>query len=178
MKMRPIGVWFSAALVILVLGAWAGGKAGSGISIIWYRHQQRVLEKSFTRDRAQIELELSQLSEIGASHVHLLFGQADSKDWKQYLERRIEALEKEARQPETQGVRPVLELDLALTYVDASMAESRDNNRDLADKYMQSAQGLFQSLGWRDYSEGTLKIVAQHDLDKWNPKPQERQPGK
>ncbi len=43
---------------------------------------------------------------------------------------------------------------------------------------MRSAQTLFQSLGWQDYSEETLRAVAKRELDKWNAQTQTREHGK
>ena len=47
------------------------------------------------------------------------------------------------------------------------MAEQQNNNEELAKKYTSSAQALFKSLGWQDYSEETLKVVAKRESEKW-----------
>jgi len=75
-------------------------------------------------------------------------------------------------------IRPVIDIYLGLAYVDASMAEEQVKNKELATKYMNSAQSLFRSLGWRDYSEEKLKMVARRELDRWNVQSQTSQDGK
>jgi hypothetical protein len=69
----------------------------------------------------------------------------------------------------TAEAKPVMEMNLALADVVAAIAEERRNNKDLAANDIRSAQALYRSLGWRDYSEETLKVLAQHELEKWRP---------
>lgn len=43
------------------------------------------------------------------------------------------------------------------------MAAKDDGNTALKAKYMSAAQSLFQSLGWQDCSEETLKSMAKRE---------------
>ncbi len=81
----------------------------------------------------------------------------------------ISGLEDLEHKADAQRIRAVVNVDLGLAYVDASMAEQQDNNEELAGGYMKSAQSLFQSLGWHDYSEDTLRHVAKAELDIGGP---------
>ena len=83
----------------------------------------------------------------------------------------IGKLENLRSQPEIQDVRPVADLDLGVFYAQLAIAEEQANNSSKAHEYMELAQGLFRSLGWQDYSERTLKAVAQREFDKWASKP-------
>jgi hypothetical protein len=58
------------------------------------------------------------------------------------------------------------------------MAEEQDDNREIAAKDMSSAEPLFKSLGWRDYSDEALKAAAQQVLDQWHPGPQPKRDDK
>ncbi len=68
----------------------------------------------------------------------------------------------------TAEAKPVLDMNLALANVVAAIVEEQvSNNKDRETNYMGSAQSLYKSLGWRDYSEDTLRALAQRELDKW-----------
>ena len=60
-----------------------------------------------------------------------------------------------------------MEMNLALAELVAAMAEEQRNNKDRAANDMRSAQALYRSLGWRDYSEETLRVIARRELEKW-----------
>jgi hypothetical protein len=70
--------------------------------------------------------------------------------------------------PDAQQIRPVIDLEIALAHVDTAVAEEQDHNPEAATTHMKSAQALFQSLGWQDRSEETLRGVARRELDKRN----------
>jgi hypothetical protein len=65
-----------------------------------------------------------------------------------------------------------MDMNLALADVVAAIAEERRNNKDRAADDIRSAQALYRSLGWRDYSEETLKVLAQREFEKWIPNSQ------
>lgn len=177
MKRGPIGVWFSVALVILVLGAWVGFKAGSKIAQYQDTRQRQKQGRFHGTEWAHIESTLSDLSAIQVLHLYAVVTQNDQKLGKKYLLNEIAGLEG-LRRRSGQEIRPVIDLNLGLAYVDAAIAEEQDNNKELATRYMSSAQTLFQSLGWRDSSEETLRMVAGRELDDWNGQPQTRRNGK
>ena len=102
----------------------------------------------------------------------------DKKLNKTSLLNEISGLEDLEHKADAQQIRAAVNLDLGLAYVDASMAEQPDNNEELAAGYMKSAQSLFQSLGWHDYAEETLRQVAKAELDNCGPEPQKKEPRK
>jgi hypothetical protein len=175
---RPLGAWFSVALVILVLGAWVGSKSGSKIAQYWDTRQRQKQGTLHGPGWAQVDSVLTQLYAVQLLQFFAGIGQNDKKLGPKYLLNEIGGLEDLRRRPDAQEIRPIVDLYLGLAYVDAAMAEEQDNNRGRATKYMNSAQTLFQSLGWRDYSEETLRMVARRDLNKWKGQPQTRQDGK
>jgi hypothetical protein len=175
---RPIGVWFSVALVILVSGAWVGSKIGSKIAQYWDSRQRQKQATLHGPQWAQVDSVQAQLYAVQLLQLLAGVGQNDKKLGQKYLLNEIGGLEDLRRRPDAQEIRPVVDLYLGLTYVDAAMAEEQDNDKERATKHMDSAQTLFQSLGWRDYSEETLRMVARRDLNKWRLQPQTRRDGK
>ena len=75
-----------------------------------------------------------------------------------------------ARQAEATGLQPVVSLNLGIAYVEIALAEERDHAPE-SRMYMNLAQDLFRSLGWRDCSEDTLKTLAQDQYKIRRPKP-------
>jgi hypothetical protein len=175
---RPIGVWFSVALVILVSGAWVGSKSGSKIAQYWDSRQRQKQGILHGPQWAQVDSVLTQLYAVQLLQLLADVSQNDKKLRQKYLLNEIGGLEDLRHRPDAQEITPVVDLYLGLAYVDAAMAEEQDNDKERATKYMDSAKTLFQSLGWRDYSEETLRKVARRDLDKWKGQPQTRQGGK
>ncbi len=66
-------------------------------------------------------------------------------------------------------------MNLGLAHVVAAIVDEQSKNRERAASHMRSAQSLYQSLGWQDYSEDTLRAVAERELDLWRLKPQSRE---
>jgi hypothetical protein len=172
---RPIGVWFSVVVVILVSGAWVGSKAGSKILQYWDSRERQKQGTLHGPDWASVDSALTQLYAVQLLQLLAGVSQNDKKLGQKYLLNEIGGLEDLRRRPDAQEIRPVVDLYLGLAYVDVAMADAQDNDKDRATKYMDTAKTLFQSLGWRDYSEETLRMVARRDLDKWKLPPQTRQ---
>ena len=165
MKRGPIGVWFSLALGILVLGYLIGCYLGDGIAI--YSHRFRGgLSRT---ERAHLDSVLSELNtfadETGWPYIALT-SDLLRMDSKKDLTGRITRLETLRQQPDALEIRPNIDLAIGLAHVEAAMAEEQDNNAEAATEHMKSAQSLFQTLGWQDWSEGALKAVAKRELDK------------
>lgn len=167
MKRGPIGVWFSVALALLILGVWLGYMTGAKVAQHWVLHQREKQGPLHGPDRAHAESALSALTFIQTAQLYAGVTQNDENLGKKYLLREIEGLEKLQRLPDAQEIRPVTDLYLGFAYVDAAMADEQENNKESAVMHMNSAQALFQSLGWRDYSANALKAVAVRELDKW-----------
>jgi hypothetical protein len=178
MKKGPIGVWFSVALVILVSSAWVGSKAGSKIAQLWESHQRQKQGMVRGPNWAHVESTLSELNAIHTLQLYAFATHDNRNAAKKYVLNEIRGLETLKRRSGAGEIGPVIDIYPGLAFVYAAMAEEQDNNKELATKYMNSAQTLFRSLGWRDYSQETLKVVAERELDRWIGHPQTRLDGK
>jgi hypothetical protein len=168
MLRRPIGVWFSLALLILILGGWLGYEAGIGIARVRNRAKLRTMGSLSAGERAHLESVLPRLSSMSMLRFAAIFG---AEKVRSTLLFQIGKLESLRSQSDLQEVRAVADLDLGVFYAQLAMVEERANNASKAREYMELARGLFRSLGWQDCSEGTLKAVAQREFDKWASKP-------
>ncbi len=167
MKRRPIGVWFSVALGILLLSLWVGSVLGSAIAHYWYGHHQQEQGTLSGPELTRVESELAELSAVRTLRLYAIVAREEKKRGNKYLLNEIEQLGDLKRRSNAPEIKSLVDLDLGLAYVHAAMAKEQNNNKELTNTYMQSAQGLFKSLGWQDYSEETLKAVATRELDKW-----------
>jgi hypothetical protein len=173
-KDKRIGVWFSVALVIMGLSAWVGSKLGARVAAYRYRSAQHQTMGSLTAsEHAHLESVLDELNTIGMYRTILLVTTNDDK-LKTGLLERIGKFEDFGRHLNTTEARPVFDSDLALVSVVAAIADEQGNNMESAARHMRSAQSLFQSLGWKDYSDATIRLFAQTELDQWRLKPQDR----
>jgi hypothetical protein len=117
-------------------------------------------------ERADVESELSGLSAVGTL---LLYAPVNDKELrKKFLPSSISGLESLGRQSSMQPIKPVIDLNLGIAYVNAAITKEQEGNVQQSMNYMKSAQSLFYSLGWEDYSEETLRAVARRDRDRWN----------
>ncbi len=167
MKRGLIGVWFSVARVIFGLSVWGGFRAGSGFARCQYFRRQRAIEKTYSPGRRLLESEQIEFRSLEYAQFLIRSTQMDTKVERQYLLAVIPALEKHAQQPGNETIKQVIEFNLGLVYVEAALAEEKDGNKDPAESDMKSAQSIFQSLGWKDYSEDALRVFAQNQLDQW-----------
>ncbi len=94
----------------------------------------------------------------------------------EYLRAEITELERLKGRPDYREIKPILEMQLGLAYVNAAMAEEQSGHKDRADSDMKSAQALFQSLGWKDYSADALRVAAKRE--RWNPQARTKERGK
>ena len=171
MKKGPIGVWFSLALALLILGVGLGWKVGQRLAATWYRSHQQRSGPLPAAEQARIH---SIISALGAAQTSGLYaGLAnDTKDPKireRILRADIEDLRRLSARPELAEIRPVIDLHLGIAYAIAATIEKQDASKDAAARDMQSAQALFQSLGWQDCSEETLKTIAESEMARWHP---------
>jgi|HubBroStandDraft_1064217.scaffolds.fasta_scaffold17629_2 hypothetical protein len=171
MLRKPIGVWFSIALVILILGVGLGWKVGQKLAVSWYRsHPQRSGTLSPT-EQARVHSIISALSAVQISGVYagLANDTNDPKVRETILRADIEHLRGLSARPELAEIKPVIELHLGIAHAIAATIEEQHAGENAAVQDMQSAQALFQSLGWQDCSEETLKTVAERELARWHP---------
>jgi hypothetical protein len=169
MKRGPIGVWFSVALAILVLGIWLGWKLGPGIAIYSYRFRQQKTGRLSQRERAHVDSVLSGLSALQTYWPYAAVVNKPKGAGKKFLTGELARLVALRNRSDAQEITPAIDLEIALANVDAAMAEEQDNDQEAAARHMKSAQVLFQALGWQDCSEETLRVVAKRELDKRNP---------
>jgi len=158
-------VWFSIALVIFGLCAWAGFAVGSKYAGYRYRQRHTDIEKSYSPEQARLESDLSQFRSMEFLKFLVRATQTNASVQKEYLHSEIAMLEKQARQPDMERIKNAIELDLGLAYVEKAMAEERDGKNAQARQDTAAAQAIFSSLGWKDCSEETLRIVARKDLN-------------
>jgi hypothetical protein len=171
MKDRRIGVWFSVALLILVLSAWLGSKLGAQIASYQDRSaKHRSLGSLSSSEHAHLESVLDELEAVGFFRLTFLTSINDDK-LKKTLPERVAQFEDFGKGLSTTEAKPVFDMNLALANVVAAIVDEQNNDKERAASHMQAAQSLFHSLGWSDYSEGTLKVLAQRQLDQWKLKP-------
>jgi hypothetical protein len=168
MKKGPIGVWFSVALAVLVLGIWLGWKLGPGIALRCYRFRQEKIGRLSQTERAHVDSLLSELSALQTSWPYAAVANQPNGAGKKFLTAELARLVALQSRPDAQEIRPVIDLEIALAHVDAAVAEEQDHSPEAATTHMKSAQALFQSLGWQDRSEQVLRAVARRELDKRN----------
>jgi hypothetical protein len=177
MLRKPFEVWFSLALAILALSTWSGWKLGERIAVHWYHHQQQKLGAEQGRFESMLSvLDGLETTEIFASALAASSGK--ELQLGKYLRAEITELERLKGRPDYGEIKTILEMQLGLAHVNAAMAEEQSGHKDLADSDIKSAQALFQSLGWKDYSTDALRIAAKRELDGWNPQARTKDHGK
>src|SRR5712692_1088715 len=140
---------------------------GSSVAHYWYRHHQQERGTLTGPERIGVESELAELSAVQTMRLWTIFAVEKKGPAHKYLLNEIERLEDLKLRSNAPEIKSLIDLERGLAYVQAAMVEGQDNNEELAKKYMQSAQGVFKSLGWQNYSEEALKAVAKRELDKW-----------
>jgi hypothetical protein len=163
---RPIGLWVSAALAIVVVSGWIGAMLGAPIARYWYRNhpfEQGTLSRS---ENAHIMTVLSELEALQLVRFYARFHTNGTNADERYSHEiaGIAYLRQHTKAPEIDSV---LALDLAFAEVDAAVEHEHDGHTILAAAEMSSAVQIFQSLGWKDCSEETLKAAATRDSSKW-----------
>lgn len=170
---KPIGVWFSIAGLILLVSGWLGYQATLALVGVRFRAQQRRMIAALDpAARARFNSTLSALTVV---QMLRLSTTAPSHSSPNDLRAEAEKIQKLAHHPETNDLQPVLELNLGLTYAQLATLEERTNPAE-SRKYMDLAQDLFRSLGWRDCSEDALKDAGQKQYEIWNSKPKKAYP--
>jgi hypothetical protein len=178
MKRGPIGVWFSVALVLFAVSAWVGSRLGKTFAVYRFRYQQRQEEKTYGAERVHLDEVLSHVSAVETVHLFTISIPGGKTPNDEQLFKDVEALKNMSQNPGAPELKPVIDLDLGLAEVKAATIEERNNKTDQAAGYMKSAQAIFQSLGWQDFSEENLRKVEQSELEPAGSPPQVRIPTK
>jgi hypothetical protein len=178
MKKSHIVVWFGVALAIFFFSGWLGGPLGSAVARYWYRHKQQAEIKRDGPERAHLESVLSALNDIGSLQMGTAINANDKEVGRKSLLKNLEQLEEIKRKSNLDEIKPVTDFALGRAFVYAAMMEEQANHNEQAAQDMISAQTLFQSLGWTDYTEDRLKTLARRELDHWKLPPQSMEHGK
>jgi hypothetical protein len=170
-KDRRIGVWFSVALVILAFSAWVGSKVGARAAVYRYRAgQNRSSGNLSASEHAHLALVFDELYAAELLRLQFLVSPNDDK-LKKTLPDQVQKMESFRQKINTPEAKPVTDMNLAFGEVVTAIAEERFGHKEQAVKYLKSAKSLLQSLGWQDFSEGTLRTVAERELDLWKLNP-------
>ena len=164
MLKRPIGVWFSVAILILILGGCLGYAGGIGVAHIGDYVQQRARGSLNAATQHHLRTVMSQLREMQFMEM---FGAALATKTAAVSPPDIRALEKLRGKKELQDIRPVVDLRLGIAYVKWALSEEATNSRAGASEHLAMARSLFGSLGWKDCSDETMKQVVRKELDRW-----------
>lgn len=166
MPRKPIGVWFSIALLPLIGGAAVGWKAGKQLAVVWHHHQQQSVGSLPSIEREHIDSVTSALSEVTLLRLIVASTASDPSKQQTVRQYQIEALNRLRERTDLADIRPILDLNLAAD--EASLAQiSRDPQQ--AAQSMQSARMLVQSLGWEDSSDEALRLLAKAEADFLRP---------
>jgi hypothetical protein len=166
MLRKPIGVWFSIALVILILGAGLGWKLGQRLAVYRFRYQREAAAKLPASERPHVEAVFSALTTVTVSRLYAGITTPNPSFRTKALQSEIATLNRARQRPDLQDVEPIFDLNLAIAYV--RLAEEESETQQAA-QAMQSAHALFRSLGWKDDSDDALRAAAKRELDFWNP---------
>jgi hypothetical protein len=177
-KKGPLGVWFSVALAIVLLSLWVGSQLGSIAAPYWYYHKRRVQITLYGPQRAHLESLLSELTTVQALQLFSAVNAIDQELGKKCLLKDIGVLKNLEGKSGQEEINPAIDFNLGRAYVYAALAEEHAHNNEQATRYMKSAQTLFQSVSWSEYSEETLKTVARRELDQWKAQPQTQEYGR
>ena len=139
--------------------------------------QSRSLGTLSASEHAHLESVLDELWVIGYLRLTFLISLNNDK-FKESLPEQIGKIDAFRKKVNTAEAKPVVDMNVALADVVTAIADEQGDNKDRAANYMRSAQSLYQSLGWRDYSEATLRDFAQRELGKWKFDPQSREHAK
>jgi hypothetical protein len=167
-KRGPIGVWFSVAIAIFAMSWWVGATAGKRLAVYWVRHERKQEEEKYGPERVRLDAELDELFAVSFLRIFAV-GPVDSEAIGEKTRfGAVDDLQHLANHPNPPDLKPVIDLELGIADVKAAAVEEQDNNRDLAESYMKSAQAIFQSLGWRDTSEENLKNMMNIEFDRFD----------
>lgn len=164
MNKGPIGIWLSVALLIFLLSLWLGYEAGAGIAHIENPPQLWKMDSLNNVEKQQLEATLSALMTL---HNIRFKPRQDKEKQKSALEFEIDRLKDLKAQPAMQSIKPLIDMHLAMAYIDMSVVQQRGDDQTKAHEYMESGTELLRSLGWRDCSEETLKAAAQTGIYAW-----------
>jgi hypothetical protein len=178
MKKGHIVMWFGVTLAIFLFSGWMGQHLGSAAARYWYLHKQQAQIKSDGPERAHLESVLSNLNDVQRLLLFSAFNDIDKKLGKKFLLNYIGALEDIEGKSVSPESKPAIDFALGRAYVYAAILDEDANNNEQATQDMISAESLFQSLGWTDYTEATLRTRARHELDRWKSTPRPLEGGR
>ena len=162
---KPIGVWFSVALALMIGGAWAGWKIGIEAAARWHLRTRFSGASAGAEERAQFAADTSLLSPIQMTAA-LRYALSCSQDARpKVLDGGIKVLRELRDRYAGHKFVDVIALNLGYAYVAESVYREERHERSEAAEAMQSAESIFQSLGWKDVRPETLKSAATYEAD-------------
>jgi hypothetical protein len=161
-------VWFSVAIAIFAMSWWVGATAGKRLAVYWVRHEQKQQEAKYGPERVHLDAELDELFAVSFLRIFVVYDLESKTNSEKTLLGAVSDLQYLADHPNPADLKPVIDLELGIADVKAAAVEEQDNNRDLAESYMKSAQAIFQSLGWRDTSEENLENMMNIEFDRFD----------
>jgi hypothetical protein len=162
---RPLGVWFSLALLILIGSAFVGYYAEVGFARAHEYVRSWRTRSAATPEQAHLEAVTSALYRIQARRLFATYPEKRTE----FLQVEVRDLERLRLQPDLQDIRPVAEVELAIAYANLAWVAEGVGNSSEAASYMKLGQDLLRGAGWRDSSEDALRLVAKRERDYWDP---------
>lgn len=162
---KPIGVWFSVALALLIGGAWAGWKVGTEAAVKWHLRTRFSGTVTGPEERAQFTSDTSLLGSIQMTAA-LRYALSCSPDARpKAIDGGIKVLRELRARHVGHKFMDAMELNLGFAYVAESVYQEERHEQTQAAEAMQSAESIFQSLGWNDVRPETLKSAATYEAD-------------
>lgn len=162
---RPLGVWFSLALLIVIGSACVGYYAEVGLARAHEYVRSRKTRSAVTPEQVHFERVTSALYRIQVRRLLASFPNKRTE----MLQGEVRDLEWIRSQADLQDIRPVAEVELAIAYANLAWVAETAANSSEAGSYMKLGQDLLRGAGWRDSSEDALRLVAKRERDLWNP---------
>jgi len=156
----PLVTSFCIASAIFGGSAYVADRVALGIS---YRHSEAVALNSLKKQDAQeLRTILRTLTFLSESRIVTTY-EPSTANYHTALEGNIPALQK-LRNQAPERLRPPIDLQLALDYAEMARFEQKAGHLAEATRAMQPAQGILNSLGWKDVSADALNSLADQEI--------------
>ena len=156
----PLVTSFCIASAIFAGSAYVADRVALGIG---YRHSEALAFNSFDKEDAQeLRTMLQTLAFLSESRIVTTY-EPSTANYHKALEGNIPELQK-LRKQAPERLRPPIDLQLALDYAEMARFEQKAGRLTEATRAMQLAQGLLNSLGWKDVSADALNGLADQQI--------------
>ncbi|MFZ0136166.1 MAG: hypothetical protein WAK89_03855 [Candidatus Sulfotelmatobacter sp.] len=152
----PLVTSFCIASAIFIASAYVADRVAFRIS---YRHGESApLNSLGKQDEQELQTTLRTLSFLSETRIVTKY-EPSTANYHTALERAVPALE-QLRSQAPERLRPIIDLQLATDYAAIARLEQGAE----ASRAMELAQGLLNSLGWKDVSADALNRLAEHEV--------------